>query len=158
MRHLVSEQCVKPWINSQVNHHSMRCTSTYNGSRQKRWNTFLEDYSSRIWLIWRHLMFYHVLVVAILLQWRNCPIFLEDHRQGAPPAPVVWCWWSFIAVHWNRAIWIYRDFPIGLLESPIYWVIPELIINQQGFSSHCSIDWQMLHEIEICPSGGWIVT
>ena len=33
------------------------------------------------------------------------------------------------------------DSPIGLLQFPIYWVgsiIPQLIINQQGFSSHCS--------------------
>ena len=41
--------------------------------------------------------------------------------------------------------WLRTGFPVlGLLESPIYkgWIfIPQLIINQQGFSSHCSCSW-----------------
>ena len=43
-----------------------------------------------------------------------------------------------IKEHMSNTGWLRRDSPVGLLESPKGIKIPELIINQRGFSSHCS--------------------
>ena len=146
--------CCFPWITSRLRRSS--APAPVVGVSQERWMVYHGKFYTK-WMVNLRQPFFYILDTSIsgqmltmiviyhdqctsvvgLSAWRNHG-FADAKSLDMPRYILHLLLRMAIKEHMSNTGWFRRDSPVGLLESPKGIKIPELIINQQGFSSHCS--------------------